>query len=72
MNAHENSVKALLEMYPQAIKATKENVELGDVICNHIKCGCLVVTKEMMSIPEQNYDFFYIVGKTGCTYQIVD
>ena len=71
MTAHEKSVKELLEVYPNAIKANKENVELGDVICNHLKCGCLVVTKEMMSFPGQDYDFFYIVGKTSSNYQLV-
>lgn len=50
---------AILETYPKAIKANKTNVKLGDLLCNHLDCGCLLVTEAMLG---QNFEYFYIIG----------
>ncbi len=64
LSPHEASVAELLRLYPYARKATRNNVELGDIICNHANIPCIIVTEEMIARGHLDVDFFYIVGKT--------
>jgi len=67
-HSQEQIRKDILAIYPKAIPAKSDNVEIGDVLCNHVKVDCLVVTEEMLNQGFSDFSFFYIVGKTRSNY----
>ena len=55
-------------VYPNAVKAEKDKLEVGHILCNSSRVPCLIVTEEMLARDELNIDFFFIVGHTHASY----
>lgn len=55
-------------IYPNAVKAEKDKLEVGHILCNGSRVPCLIVTEEMVSMAELNIDFLFIVGHTHASY----
>ena len=64
MNAEEKAAQEILAKYPQAIKITEENLEVGDVVCNHPRVPCIFITEEIYDQSKQILQGAYIVAKT--------
>lgn len=66
----EQSVKDIFKTYPKAVKVTEANVKVGDIIVNHMTCGCLVVTEDMLG-DSLLVEWFYKVGETQNLYALL-
>lgn len=64
MNEQEKAALEILARYPQAIKVTEENLEVGDVVCNHPRVPCIFITEEIHGQAKQILQGAYIIAKT--------
>ncbi|MCQ1058383.1 hypothetical protein LRP52_23980 [Photobacterium sp. ZSDE20] len=70
-------IDAILAVYPKAVRATANNIQVGDVLVNHIKVPALLITNEILSSDVMSLESlidsltnspFYIVARTHKCY----
>lgn len=55
----------ILKKYPQAVRAEKGEVKIGDIIVNHHKVPALYVTGDILkNFDEWDYSYYWIVAET--------
>ncbi len=56
----------ILAKYPHAIKATKDNLKVGDVLCNHADVPCVYLDQDRYNwmIGCGDFDYFWIIAST--------